>query len=444
MAGPGFDASPILTPLKWSWLGCASRGPWRLGKAGPAPSPVLWPLPLPPLLGFSVPTFSASEPLRAALHGGQAQPIPFPVVSPTLASREDRVAAPWVTRPAADLPAGGARRVSGRRALAPPPSQVSREPRLQSFLATCGNGGRAFRSWASVGLAHVAPELIAHKILGTYAQGTWFARGKLGSHAPGKARLPQPSRATHWNHRAAPPALGDGGSSFSPGPDPPAPSWAALDRSQLPLSPRRSLMFWSAVVSLSAARPCLRSLKSRCFSVRGWACRASWRSLAFEPLPLRSSRSLGPVSCPCHFREGEPEASSAPASYACQRSPDRRGLRSSPLLPLAARLLRVVGSGLPPARLHSVLHVLAPGPAGLGSVRPAPLDIAATAAATATAAAAPVPVGARSASPGTGPLLSPGTDSLAAVRGVAAAAAWGLPRGGSAVTRVPGSSVGGA
>ena len=49
----------------------------------------------------SVPTSSASGPLRVAVHGNQAQPIPSPVMSPRLANRGDGVAAPWVTRPAA-------------------------------------------------------------------------------------------------------------------------------------------------------------------------------------------------------------------------------------------------------------------------------------------------------------------------------------------------------
>ena len=53
MAGPGFEASPIRTPLRRSWLGCASRGLSSLGKPAPAPSIVLGALPLPLLLGGS-------------------------------------------------------------------------------------------------------------------------------------------------------------------------------------------------------------------------------------------------------------------------------------------------------------------------------------------------------------------------------------------------------
>ena len=193
MAGPRFEASP--NTLKMVVAGVRVPRTMEPGQSRPGSLIRPWALAPPACArGPSVPTTSASGPLRAALHGCRAQPIPSPVVSPRLASREDGVAAPWVMRPAADLPAGGGRRVSGRRAPAPPPFQASIEPALPPFPATCGNGGRAFRSWASVGLAHVAPELIARKILGTYAHETWFARGKLGSHAPGKARLPQQLR----------------------------------------------------------------------------------------------------------------------------------------------------------------------------------------------------------------------------------------------------------
>ena len=70
--------------------------------------------------GLSVPTPFASGPLRAAPHGGQAQPIPPPVASPRFAIREVGVASPRVARPSVLFPIGGSGRDSGLHAPAFP------------------------------------------------------------------------------------------------------------------------------------------------------------------------------------------------------------------------------------------------------------------------------------------------------------------------------------
>ena len=191
MVSPGFEASPTLTPLSWSWLGRAPRGTRSPSRAGPAPpSSVGQPsFSIASAWGPSVPTPFAPGPTRVAPSGGLAQPIPPPVVSPAQASREVGAATPWVTRPSVALPAWGGGGDSGRHVPAPP--RFSRPPESQRchFPATRGTSGRARRSRASVGPACSAPELKARKNLGTYAQGTCFSHVKLGSHSRGKRAL---------------------------------------------------------------------------------------------------------------------------------------------------------------------------------------------------------------------------------------------------------------
>ena len=320
-----------------------------------------------------------------------------------------------------------------------PPHRASTGSTLPSSSSTRGPGGRSCRPQAFACLAHPASEQGTHKTLGTYAQGSCLVQEKLGLRGRGKGRRRQPCRATHLNHPAAPWVLGEEDRLAGAGLDAPAPSWAALDLPRLPLHTpltlpvaleRNAEPLGSADISapLEPAlilRPGLAVLSVLAVpGLRDFAPSPASFALALA-LSTRARVLRMPVLA-------VPISRVRARSIAVVLVPTLRPpLILKALLPLAARLLRAVKSGLPPAPLHGALVTAFAGRAVAGAARPVPMAVAATAAATAAAAA--IPGWGSTSSSGVGPSLPPGRGQLVAIRVAAVAASRGLPWGGLAV-----------